>query len=223
LDRLLTVSVTLCAILAIFTLVRQNLAAFGWGSSARLSTQAPAAQTESRVENWKRLLEIGTRIGRTSAPIQVVEFADFECPACRRLHEAYSALPSGLRDSVALTYVHFPLSYHRYAIPAARVSECAGQQGRFAEMHDALYGGQQSFGVRAWLDFAREAGVLDSAAFSRCAAQETPVPAVQTGLTEGRALRVDGTPTLIVNGWRVDAPLDTPRLAELLRAYRNRS
>jgi hypothetical protein len=66
---------------------------------------------------------------------------------------------------VGLFFVHFPLPMHRFARPAARATECAGLQGKFGQMVDAVYNKQDSLGLKSWSDYGRDAGVADTVAF----------------------------------------------------------
>lgn len=107
---------------------------------------------------------------------------------------------------VALVYVHFPLSMHRFALPAARAAECAAAQGRFRAFHDALFDGQDSLGLKAWVSFAGDAEVADTAEFDRCVHKTGDIPLVQSGVTAGKRLGIRGTPTVLINGWELSAP-----------------
>lgn len=77
--------------------------------------------------------------GNDKARITIVEFADFECPACKIASKAMSSLIKEKGDEVKLYFMHFPLSGHEQAEPAAVAAEAAGRQGKFWEMHDLLF------------------------------------------------------------------------------------
>ena len=145
----------------------------------------------------------GQRIGPASAPVTIVEFSDFQCPSCRRLHTALQEIRARYPVQVSLLYRHYPLeSIHPHAASAAIASECAAAQGRFEEFHDLLFAEQPSIGQRPYAEFALQAGITDTAAFARCLTD----PALQTRLAEDRAaadrLGVRGTPTALVNSQR---------------------
>ena len=108
--------------------------------------------------------------------------------------------------------MHFPLSGHRFALPAARVAECAGEQGRFEAMYDQLYDGQESFGLKPWAEYATAAGVPDLTAFDECIKRTGPVSRIEADKQLGAKLNIQATPTLIVNGWMLVHP---PSAAEL--------
>jgi protein-disulfide isomerase len=114
--------------------------------------------------------------------------------------------------------VHFPLPMHRFAEPAARVAECAGDQGRFETMHDLLFERQDKFGLEPWNEFATEAGVADGAAFDACIKRTDPIPRVADGKALGNQLDIQGTPTVVINGWKVGRPPTLDELDRMVKA-----
>lgn len=168
---------------------------------------APRTPAESgpptRVENWAALVSTGQRIGRDAAPITIVEFGDFECPVCGSYHEA--TLEPFLREhatTAALVYRHWPLTYHRVALSAARASECAGHQGAFEAFHNELYAHQDSLGLRTFWQVAQQAGVQDSMAFTRCLSDPDVEDAIRVDVEAVTALGGTGTPTILINGYQ---------------------
>jgi protein-disulfide isomerase len=86
--------------------------------------------------------------GNPNAPVWVIEVSDFQCPYCKKWHdETYQTLRDEFVRSgkVRLAYVNFPLAQHQYAWPAAESAMCAGAQGKFWEMHDALFNTQSKW------------------------------------------------------------------------------
>ncbi len=77
--------------------------------------------------------------GSGSAKVKLVEFSDFQCPFCARAYPTMKAIMEKYGDKVSLEYRHYPLSFHPYAQKAAEASECAGEQGKFWEMHDKMF------------------------------------------------------------------------------------
>jgi protein-disulfide isomerase len=179
-----------------------------------LAANRQTAQKPVYINDWRLHLAKGVRIGPAEAPVELVEFADFECPFCASFHKNLKALRVRYPTQVALTFVHLPLPTHRFAEPAARVAECAGDQGRFEAMHDLLFESQDKFGLKPWSEFATEAGVADSAAFEACIKRTEPIPRVTEGKALGNTLDVQGTPTVVINGWKLGRP---PTLDELDR------
>jgi protein-disulfide isomerase len=175
------------------------------------------AQPPSQVPNWRDLASAGKWIGDRTAPVVVVEFADFECPFCKRFHDRLAEERAKIMDSVAILFVHFPSPAHKFAMPAARAAMCASDQGVFEAFHDEVFAKQDSLGLKSWVSYAVEAGIPDTTVFKRCTAAVGPVDLIERGKIVAESLGVNVTPTVIVNGWRYSVPpLDS--LGVILRA-----
>ena len=157
---------------------------------------------------WNNLLGAGILLDGTSssAPVTVVEFMDLECSACRQSHLAFMDMKKEFGDSVAHLLVHFPLENHRFAIPAARAAECALAEDRFADYVDLIFEKQDSLGLKTWVSYAIDSGLQDTVSFKQCNASAEPLPRVERGLELGRQIDVRGTPTVLINGWRLPVP-----------------
>jgi protein-disulfide isomerase len=167
-----------------------------------LPTRVERNQPPSLVGDWNALAGAGHRIGQANAPLTVLVFSDFECPACARFaNETFPSLQQRYGDRVALVYRHWPLSNHKFAYAAARASECAAQQGQFDKFHAAVYRNQGKLGLKSFRQFASESGVPDLVRFDACTNQDTAVPAIEKDIQEALKLEATGTPTVIVNGW----------------------
>jgi protein-disulfide isomerase len=194
------------------------------GLVAHREFMAPAAapgQIEQKpvlIPRWRDGLANGIRLGPAEAQVQLIEFADFVCPFCGDFHKKLKSLWERYPTQVSLTFVHFPLPGHRFAIPAARVAECAGEQGRFEAMYDHLFDEQDSFGLKPWSEFATEAGVSDSSAFEACIKRTEPIPRVTEGKALGNQLDVQGTPTVVINGWKLGHPPSLEELESMVKA-----
>lgn len=210
LDRLFTVTLVMCAVVTTGLVVYRTF--------VLPSAQAPPTQRTVLIQDWKSLLDDGVQLGPSSAPVQLIEFADFECPFCGSFHKTLKALRARYPKQVTLSYVHFPIPGHRFAEPAARVAECAGAQGRFEAMHDHLFEEQDQLGLKPWSDFAAEAGVTDLAAFDACIKETAPVARVEAGKKLGDKFAVQGTPTLIINGWKLGQPPSAAELDKMVKA-----
>jgi protein-disulfide isomerase len=211
LDTIVTVTLLACALVTTGLVVRKELA----------KPPDTASRTEQKpilLENWQSYLAKGFRMGPAEAPIQLIELADFECPFCATFHATLKVLRERYPTQIALTYVHFPLSTHRFAQPAARVVECAGEQGRFEAMYDVLFEHQKEFGLRPWAEFAVQAGVPDGAMFDTCIKRTEPLTRVVEGQALGEQLNIAGTPTIIVNGWKLARPPSLDELDAMVKA-----
>jgi len=173
----------------------------------------------SPVDGWGAYSASGHRAGPDSAPVVIVEFADFQCPYCRDLAARLDTIRDEFPREVAVIFRHHPIRSHPHALAAARASECAAEQGRFWPLHDALYREQPRIGVAPWSEFAVAAGVPDTARFQDCVTSDAPNPALRLDTVASRQLGVTSTPTLLINETRIDGapPLDS------LRAYVSRA
>jgi len=210
-DTLVMVVLVACALLTTGLVVRREFYA-----PARPSVQAE--QKPVFIKDWRAQLSKGVQTGSDKAPVQLLEFADFECPFCASFHKDVIAVRAQYPTQVALTFVHFPLPMHRFAEPAARVAECAGDQGRFEAMYDLLLEQQDKFGLKPWSEFASEAGVTDSAAFEACIKRTDPIPRVTEGKALGNQLDVQGTPTVVINGWKLGRPPTLDEMDHMIKA-----
>ncbi len=180
-----------------------------------LAFRALAAQTtHSRptvLANWRLFAASGHRLGPAKAPVTLVVFSDFECPYCRVLMERLHVLRRRYPEQIAILYRHFPSAAHPEAVPAARASECADEQGRFEAFASALFAQQDSIGLVDWDYFARKAGVADLPRFRRCSAASAAVPELSRDSAAGKQLPVVATPTLLINERRFVGvqPLDS--------------
>jgi len=179
----------------------------------------PDAEPVNVAEHWPALLEGGHRTGPADAPVVIVEFADFECPFCRGYAvETLPAVKAEYPNQVAVIYRHYPLEYHRFAIPSAVAADCAGRQGRFEAMHDLLYEKQDSIGLLAWNEVARRSGVADVAAWEACRADPAVRDAIEADRELAKRIGATGTPTVVVNGIRYPDPPNAAMLRRIIEA-----
>lgn len=169
---------------------------------------APPAVTKDRavyVKDWRdRLSAAGRPLGDTSGVVRVAVFTDFECPHCRRMDSALTALDSRFPGKISRSLVHLPIRQHQFARAAAVAFECASKAGRAQQMHHALYQAQDSLGKLTWQQFAARAGVTDTIAFSNCPVTNSQPASIAAGELQAKELDVSSTPTVLVNGWKFD-------------------
>jgi len=137
--------------------------------------------------------------GSVAAEIQIVEFADFECPYCRQLEPVLRQLRAKYGDRLRLVWKDFPLAIHDRAHAAAEAARCAADQGRFWEFHDRLFENQQALDADGLRRHARDAG-LDEPKFLGCLEQGTHRGEIAADQEEGARHGVEATPTLFING-----------------------
>jgi protein-disulfide isomerase len=138
--------------------------------------------------------------GPRTAPVTVIEYSDFHCPYCRTVQPTLLQLLAKYPTQVRLIYKHFPLDdRHPQARRAAEASWCAGEQNRFWQFHDLVYGAPADASSAALHNLATKAGI-DVPAFEACLASGKAAPIVQAQLEEGSHYGVDGTPGFFING-----------------------
>lgn len=148
----------------------------------------------------------GQKIGSDSAKVKLVEFSDFQCPACKSAEPAIKQALSKYPDDLQFIYRHFPLPQHTYAKQAATLAEAAGEEGKFWEMHDKIFETQTEWSALSdsdaaafFLRIAKELG-LDEEKIKQQIAENTFQSKIDDDLSEGRGLEVNSTPTFFLNG-----------------------
>jgi protein-disulfide isomerase len=180
---------------------------------------ANAAPQVTFVNNWRSVAREGTVMGRPDAPVQIVEFSDFQCPFCARVQASLREVRERHPGKVAVVFRHFPLtSIHPHAVAAAEASACAADQGRFEPYHDALFARQEEIGTVPWDDFARQAAVRDLDAFRECVRTRRHAAAVQRDAEAAARIGLRVTPTLIINGRAVGGMQTVDELDAQVRA-----
>lgn len=168
---------------------------------------APAGPIDSQ----KLVLGATNQRGPETALATIIEFSDFECPACRAAHPLVEALVNQYSDKINLVYRHFPLtSIHRNALPAALAAETAGRQGKFWEYAAILFDQQDSWSqVRnpadLFINYAQQAEIPDIDKFRQDLDQQIYRDQVLKDLQLGNEIGITATPTFVVNGEKVDA------------------
>jgi len=138
--------------------------------------------------------------GSADAPVTIVEFADFQCPFCSRVQPALKDVLAKYKGKVKLAYRDFPLSQiHPYAEMAAEASHCALQQGKYWEMHDAMFAGQSKLEDTALVKTAAGLG-MDQDSFATCLKSGKYKAVVQQDFDAGSHAGVNATPTFFING-----------------------
>lgn len=145
--------------------------------------------------------------GNPEATVTLVEYSDFQCPACASFQPVVAELLAQYGNQIRFEYKHFPLPIHNYAQQAAVAAEAASQQGKFFEFHDALFENQKEWSSSAtpqtfFVTYANELG-LDVEKFKMQQNSSVLRDAVRADLADARELGLTGTPTFFLNGERM--------------------
>jgi protein-disulfide isomerase len=154
--------------------------------------------------------------GATNNRVVLVEFSDFQCPYCAKARASLKQFVTKHQDKVTLVYKHFPLTrIHPEALPAAKASWAAAQQGKFWEFHDALFEQQERLGDELYVETAKALG-LDMQRFNRDRASTAASAAIEQDMQLAANLGVDGTPYFMMNGEVFSGVMELAQLEEVL-------
>jgi protein-disulfide isomerase len=137
-------------------------------------------------------------LGPKNAPVVLVEFADYQCPYCQKVHADLEKLQKEFGDKLAIAFKDFPLPMHPFAEKAAEAARCAGVQGKFWEFHDKLFEDKKF--EPADLKQQAVALQLNTTQFDACLDSGAETAAVQKDAGEGKRLGLSGTPSFFANG-----------------------
>jgi protein-disulfide isomerase len=141
----------------------------------------------------------GPSRGAANAPVTIVEFSDYECPYCSRAEEVVNRVLKDYDGKVRLVYRDFPLPIHPQAQKASEAAHCAGDQGKYWEMHEKLFANQQALQPDALKGYAKDLK-LDEPKFAKCLDSGEKAKEIETGKKAGEKLGVTGTPAFFING-----------------------
>ncbi len=166
------------------------------------STNEPKVLTEDQI---KKLTPADSYVkGSKDAKVTIVEFGDFQCPACGAIHPTIGQLLTEYKDSVKFVYREYPLPLHKNAKTADLAEEAAGAQGKFYDMYDALFQNQKEWEnsknpMEQFEAYAKLIG-LDIEKFKGDVENKKYEEKIQQGINDGNAVGVQATPTFFING-----------------------
>ncbi len=156
--------------------------------------------------------------GKKDAPVIIIDYADYQCPACAyvsaSLNEIYNIYP----NEVALVFRNFPLSYHQFEMEAAIAAEIAGEAGKFWEMHNGLFGNQDKLSYEEILNIAENLG-FNRTDFEQKMKDKKYQDAVYKDQLEAEDLKLDHTPTIYINGIEYSGNLDKDSIINEIKKY----
>jgi len=174
--------------------------------AATTTTPAPAATTVAAAQdsNLTRA-DLARTDGSGTAPVWVIIASDYQCPYCKEWHDAtYPALHNEFvkTGKVRVAYVNFPLAMHAQAWPSAEAAMCAGAQGKFWEMHDAIFDNQKRWAsgpspATVFDSLARTTGV-DIGRWRDCVKSGVTKPLIQADQARAQGAGVRSTPSILI-------------------------
>jgi len=157
--------------------------------------------------------------GATNPVVTVVEFSDFECPFCRQVQSVIKQIVERYGRQVRLVFKHMPLEGHRNSLPAARAAYCAAEQDRFWQFHDALFSAG-NLSPPVFEQVASDLG-LGLPKFRECVASERSRAAVVKDMEAARLLRIESTPSFVVNGKVINGALSFAEFQRIIEQELN--
>lgn len=164
----------------------------------------PARVVSIESDDWVR--------GNKDAKVVLIEYADFQCPACGAYHPLVKQIEAAFPNDLAVVYRHFPLPQHGNAKTAAYAAEAAGNQGKFFEMHDRIFETQKEWeslkpaeAAAKFLSYARELR-LDETRFSADVDSSEVKNKINQSYSAGSRVGVASTPTFYLNGKKIANP-----------------
>lgn len=161
--------------------------------------------------------------GNPDSNIVIVEYSDFQCPACANYEPILKQVLGEFDNHVKFVYRHFPLSIHPNSSLAAQASEAAGIQGKFWEMHEMLFTNQGTWSIMSQAEVEQEfisysqKLELDTELFKKDIVSEAVVKAVMDDYKSGQDSGVDSTPSFFLNGERINNPRSVEEFRTLIR------
>ncbi len=160
-------------------------------------------------------------LGANTGGVELVEFGDFQCPACRSYFPVIEQVQEKYGDQISFQFRHFPLvQIHQNAMVAHRAAEAAGKQGKFWEMYELLYQRQQAWQssgnpTAVMEDYAAELG-LNIDQFKQDFASDPVNDVIQADIRLGQKFGATSTPTFVLNGQKIENPSDLAGFSKLI-------
>lgn len=186
------------------------------GGSSPSESAAPIANTEAL-----RRPDSNVK-GAKESKVTIVEFGDFQCPACAAAHPVVNQVAREYEGKVSFVFRNFPLAMHKNANIAAQAAEAAGAQGKFFEMHDELFSNQKDWenSSNPMEQFSRYAAdlKLDVDQFKADVESKKFEKKVEQDVNDGYAVGVSATPTFFINGVKQEGGLQYNDFKEIIDA-----
>lgn len=180
----------------------------------------PAKQ--QKANNTLLVREDSPKLGKPGTMVTLVEFSDYQCPACGAYFPLVKQLTTEFSDSMAFVYRHFPLSQHKNAPLAAYAAEASGKQGKYWEMHDKLFQNQKDWSESQtardiFVGYAKDLK-LDTGQFSKDLDNNDIKNKINRDINDGTALGINSTPSFFLDGEKITNPGSFAEFESLIKA-----
>lgn len=192
--------ITWGSFIVVIALIVWGLIAAG-NKAARENANLPSPE-EVTSSDWAK--------GSASSTVTIIEYSDFQCPACRAYFSVIQQLIQDYGSKILFVYRHFPLPQHANAMPAARAAEAAGKQGKFWEMYEAIFTNfdvweESTDSPAIFAGYAEGLG-LDMTKYSADVASKEVQDKINMDLKGGQKAGINSTPTFYLNGKKIQNP-----------------
>lgn len=193
------------------------------GASLLIGGKTSTEPQAAPVTNTEALRRSDSHVeGPAKSKVTIVEFGDFQCPACGAAHPVVAQILREYEGKVTFVFRNFPLTMHKNANTAAHAAEAAGAQGKFFEMHDRLFSNQKDWEesenpMEQFTAYAKELK-LDEEKFKSDVATKKYEKKIQKDTDDGYAVGVDATPTFFINGVKQEGGLKLDDFKEKIDA-----
>jgi Thioredoxin len=175
------------------------------------------------VTSHREIARKGRWIGDSTATVTLIEFGDYECPACAALEPVLQRMRKKHAGKLATSFLHFPLAYHKSAMKAAVLAECAPDSHAFEEIHASLFRSSANLATVTQDVAVPHVKKADSSRYAACIARTDTLPSISESLRLGKEIRLVGTPTILVNGVRFrHVPTESELDSVIVRALMER-
>jgi len=173
---------------------------------------------EQKINTLKTILGDGTNyyLGTSTPKIVIVEFADFACPFCQKSYTTVRELSIKYKDRVKIIYRDYPI--HENSIDLSLATRCAGEQGKFWPMHDKLFLLADKLAPADLPEMAYNVGV-DKIKYDNCVSTKKYLPKIEKDFNDGKTLKIAGTPTWFINGYRVEGEIPLKTFEEIISKF----
>lgn len=180
-------------------------------ASTKDQSQTPSKDQPTSKQDLVKVRQDDWVRGETSAPVTIIEYSDFQCPACGYYYPLVKKVEKEYPSTVRVAYRQFPLvGLHEHALEAAYAAEAAGAQGKFWEMHDTLFEHQKEWSTEkdvktVFVRYAKSIG-LDEKKFADAMGSDAIRDRIKKSLAEVEKIGLQGTPTFFLNGRQIENP-----------------